>query len=115
MSEDGVTVTSTDGEAEDGALRALREEQAKLDQAWNKRKRVFKKHPFLECLTTRKIELEPRISPAEPRSVTSVGTCAKDAIGTPEGSTLVGGSTTCCAVSRLRTPRETRAPPALEK
>ena len=31
MSEDGVTVTSADGEAEDGALRALREDQAKLD------------------------------------------------------------------------------------
>ena len=43
MSEDGVTVTSDDGEAEDGALRALREERAKLDEAWNKRKRVLKK------------------------------------------------------------------------
>ena len=40
MSEDGVTVTSADGEAEDGALR---EEQAKLDEAWNKRKRVLNK------------------------------------------------------------------------
>ena len=43
MSEDGVTVTSADGEAEDGALRALREDQAKLDEAWSKRKRVLKK------------------------------------------------------------------------
>ena len=42
MSEDGVTVTSDDGEAEDGALRALRalrDDQAKLDDAWNNRKR----------------------------------------------------------------------------
>ena len=39
MSEDGVTVTSDDGEAEDAALRALREDQAKLDDAWSKRKR----------------------------------------------------------------------------
>ena len=39
MSEDGVTVTRDDGEAEDGALRALREDQAKLDDAWNNRKR----------------------------------------------------------------------------
>ena len=38
-SEDGVTVTSDDGEAEDGALRALLDDQAKLDDAWNKRKR----------------------------------------------------------------------------
>ena len=37
-SEDGVTVTSDDGEAEDGALRALRDDQAKLVDAWNKRK-----------------------------------------------------------------------------
>ena len=39
MSEDGVTVTrvtSDDGEAEDGALR---DDQAKLDDAWNNRKR----------------------------------------------------------------------------
>ena len=70
MSEDGVTVTSADGEAEDGALRALREDQAKLDAAWNKRKRALKRYPFLECLTTQKIEVKPRISPAEPRSVT---------------------------------------------
>ena len=39
MSEDGVTVTSDDGKAEDGALRALRDDQAKLDDAWNNRKR----------------------------------------------------------------------------
>ena len=38
MSEDGVALTSADGEAEDGALRTLREDQAKLDEAWNKRK-----------------------------------------------------------------------------
>ena len=39
MSEDGVTVTSEGGKAEDGALGALRDDQAKLDDAWNNRKR----------------------------------------------------------------------------
>ena len=70
VDEAGVAVMSEDGEVEDGALRALRDDQAKLDDAWNKRKRVLKKLPFLERLTTSKSEEEPRISPAEPRSVT---------------------------------------------
>ena len=39
MSEDGVAAMSEDGKAEDGALRALLDDQAKLDDAWNKRKR----------------------------------------------------------------------------
>ena len=104
------------GEAEDGGLRALRNEQAKLDDAWNKRKRLLRKYPFLERLTTSKSEVEPRIAFAEPRSVTKRWcVCKGCGIGTPEGSTLVGGSSTCCTVSRLRKPRETRAPPALEK
>jgi hypothetical protein len=70
VDEPGVAMMSEDGEAEDSALRALRDDQAKLDDAWNKRKRVLKKYPFLERLTTSKNEVEPRISPAEPRSVT---------------------------------------------
>jgi len=70
ISEDGVSVMSESGEAEDEALRALRDEQAKLDVAWKKRKLLLEKYPFLERLTTSKKEVEPRISPAEPRVVT---------------------------------------------
>ena len=39
ISEADVSVMNEGGEAEDGGLRALRNEQAKLDDAWNKRKR----------------------------------------------------------------------------
>ena len=88
VDEPGVAMTSEDGEAEDSALRALRDDQAKLDDE-EQRKRVLKKYPFLERLTTSKNEVEPRISPAEPRSVTRRWyVCASDAIKTPEGSTL---------------------------
>ena len=43
ISEDGVSVMSEGGEAEDGALRALRDEQAKLDDAWNERKLLHRR------------------------------------------------------------------------
>ena len=43
ISEDGVSVMSEGGEAEDSALRALRDEQAKLDDAWNKRKLLHRR------------------------------------------------------------------------
>ena len=36
-SEADVVVMSEDGEADDGVLRALRDEQAKLDDAWKKK------------------------------------------------------------------------------
>ena len=68
ISEADVSVMNEGGEAEDGGLRALRNEQAKLDDAWNKRKRLLRKYPFLERLTTSKSEVEPRISPTEPLS-----------------------------------------------
>ena len=42
MSEDGVTVTSADGEAEDGALRALREDQANFERSVEQKKAVQK-------------------------------------------------------------------------
>lgn len=37
VDEPGVAMMSEDGEAEDSALRALRDDQAKLDDAWNKK------------------------------------------------------------------------------
>jgi hypothetical protein len=51
-SEADVVVMSEDNETGDDVLRALRAEQAKLDEAWKKRKAMLKKHPFLERLTT---------------------------------------------------------------
>ena len=69
-SEADVVVMSEDNETGDDVLRALRADQAKLDEAWKKRKAVLQKNPFLERLTTWKMEVEPRIAFAEPRSVT---------------------------------------------
>jgi hypothetical protein len=84
ISED-VSVTRESGEADDAALRALRDEQATLDVAWKKRKLLLEKYPFLVRLTTSKNEVEPRISPAEPRAVTKrwyvCKGCNKDAGG----------------------------------
>jgi len=39
VDEAGDVVTSEDSEAEDGGLRALRDDEAKLTDAWNTRKR----------------------------------------------------------------------------
>ena len=69
-SEADVVVMSEDNETGDDVLRELRTKQAQLDEAWKKRKAMLKKYPFLERLTTSKVEVEPHIAFAEPRSVT---------------------------------------------
>jgi len=69
VDEVGAVTRNEGGETEDATLRALRADEAKEDALWKKRKNVLKRYPFIECLTTQRVESQPRISLTAPRSL----------------------------------------------
>ena len=61
VDELGAATRSEGGETEDAKLRALRADQAKEEELWKKRKKVLKRYPFIECLTTQQADSQPRM------------------------------------------------------